>query len=529
MYRILIADDEKIIREGIGESFEKTGLYRVSYADNGRDALKLCECVDFDAMLIDVVMPGMNGLELLKKLAERDNDAVKIILSAHDDFEFVREAMANKAMDYLLKPFYPHDVAYLIDKLGTALQKRRERQEEYQRLIKTVEESKDIIRKRFFEDMLNGWVDEADFQRWKDLLGDDFQNRRYCVMFLKIVLGHSHRHLNPSEYQAWLISASNIVEQVIDEYSECLFYKEHSGTFIFLFSVSSEERFEALAEKLFSEIRTSLADSGVTLCGGMGGLVNDIAEVKFSYREAHTALKYNVSFHHQSVLSIGDIQPTGVKFRHLLDEEAFISDLKLGNKEAVNGYFDELVAMLKQRDKDLSFMELALIKILATAKMVLLEVDPEGYKHINNQYYDVMFELRNMLSFEEKVTKVMHVVTHIADMIESKRDDHNSKLVERVKKYIMARYNEDIQLNSIAESVCLSKNYVSQLFKQKMGMSIIEYVHRIRITKAKELMENTDQKIYEISDAVGYSDQHYFSSVFKRFTGLSPSEYKELF
>ncbi len=529
MYGILIVDDEKIIREGIGESIEKTGLYRVSYAENGLDALKLCEGIDFDAMLIDVVMPGMNGLELLKRLAENDNDAVKIILSAHDDFEFAREAMANNAMDYLLKPFYPQDVEQLIINLNTALEKRRERQEEYRRLIKTVEESKDIIRKRFFENLLNGWLDEGDFQRWKELLGDGFPNRRYCVMFLKILLGHSSRNMNPNEYQAWMITASNVVERIIAGYPECVFFKGDSGTFVFLFGVETEESFEALVEKLFAEIRSSLTDSNVTICGGMGGLVDDIAQVKFSYREAHTALKYNVSFNHQSVLNIADIQPTGVKFRHLLDEEAFISDLKLGNKEAVKVYFDEIVEMLQHGDKDLSFMELALIKILVTAKMVLSEVDPDGYKHINKQYYDVVFELRNMLSFEEKVTKVMDVVTHIADMIESKRDDHNSKLVERVKKYIMARYNEDIQLNSIAESVCLSKNYVSQLFKQKMSMSIIEYIHRIRITKAKELMETTDLKIYEISDAIGYSDQHYFSSVFKRFTGLSPSEYKELY
>jgi len=527
MHKILIVDDEKIIREGIGETFEKSGLFQVFYAENGIDALKQCQDNSYDVILIDVLMPGMNGLELLKELDRKGDTSIKIILSAYDDFEYVREAMINRAIDYLRKPLYPKDIERLIMKLDNAVHKRRKRREEYQQLIKTVEESKDIIRQRFFENLLNGWLDEEDVQRRKDLLGDDLQHDNYCVVLLKFIYGPFEREINHNEYQAWLMTISNTIETIVCKYKECIYFNGDLGTFIFLFGINEEEVFQNILDNLMNDARSSLDDLNITICGGIGGMVKDLTQIKFSYQEAHAALKYNVSFSQQSVLSISDIQPSRVRFRSLLDEETFISDLKLGNKAMIASHFNNIENTLQHGDSDMSFIELFLSKVLLNSMMVLLDTAPEENRFISQQYYDVISELNKIVSFREKISKVKEIVEHIADTIESKREDQNSKVIEKIKKYILDHYNEDIQLENIAECVYLSKNYVSQLFRKEVNMSIIDYIHRIRIAKAKELLENTDYKIYEISEMVGYSDQHYFSSVFKRICGISPSDYRE--
>ena len=107
-------------------------------------------------------------------------------------------------------------------------------------------------------------------------------------------------------------------------------------------------------------------------------------------------------------------------------------------------------------------------------------------------------------------------------------DSNNSKIIDKAKVYINKNYDKDISINDIAMYVNLSKNYLGYLFKQNTGMNVIEYIHRIRIAHAREMMETSNKKIYEVANRVGYTDQHYFSLIFKKIVGVSPSDYKDM-
>ncbi len=527
MYRILIVDDERIIREGIGETFSQTGRYAVSYAENGMAALELCRRERFDAMVIDVVMPGMNGLELLKRLSDEGNEAVKVMLSAHDDYEFVREAMANSAEDYLLKPFYPRDVERLAEKLAEAVESRRQEREEYNRLLTTVEESRGIIQERFFESLLSGWVSEEDFERWSRLLGFDVRRLHCRVLMIMPVLKQREGRGDPEEYQTRLTSRNLTVERVAKRFPECLFHRAGAEAFTLLLGAADEDRLETATEALFAELRDAFFDADTVLCGGAGGVVSDIFRIRRSGQDALTALRHNLAFCRQGVLSIYDLQGVKQESGWSLDDESLVSNLKLGNRPAVLAMFDEIDALLRKGEQDPVYMELALSRLLLTAQLALLEIDPDRSRDEAHRFTADLRELEGIVSLEERAARVRTMTLDIVNRIESSRNDSNSKVVEKAKRFVQERYALDLSLGDVAESVCLSKNYLGQLFKKQTGISIVEYIHRIRISKAKELMDTTEMKIFEVAEAVGYADQHYFSSVFKRFSGISPSDYRQ--
>ena len=119
-----------------------------------------------------------------------------------------------------------------------------------------------------------------------------------------------------------------------------------------------------------------------------------------------------------------------------------------------------------------------------------------------------------------------HAVKRVSNTINLLNERKQSHKIEEILRYVQQRYNTDISLDEISDQVALNKSYVSYLFKKKTNSTLIEYVIKLRIEKAQELLRDTNLKIYEIAHMVGYSDFKYFNRVFKKITSITPTEYR---
>lgn len=522
MYKILIIDDEFIIREGIGDAFKETGIFNVTFASNGLEALDKCEKQKFDAMLIDIAMPKMDGIELLKNLYEVANDSVKIVLSAHDNFEYARYAMKYNVTEYLTKPLYPDDIQKIALKLSELIENKKEKQKQHDELLKEVEKDKDIIKNKLIQDIIYGNINKSDFDIQKDYLGEFINAKVFRVLLICIKFDKQNIAMSSKEYQVKLLETANVINQQVDNYSNAYYVNRNSNVFCI---VIKDNGFDI--DRFFDSIKQKL---NASVCGGLGELAEDILLVKLSYREALIALKYNLSLCRESVLKISDMHINNTNTSRIYDEDMFSTNLKLYEKKQILKLFDNISQINLSKSDHLSIytIELMLQKIATAAISELLHSDFESYRKQYENYCVIVEKLLNNIAISEKICLVKCFVLELLEILKDNSDCNNSKIIERVKVFINENYYKDISIADIAMYVNLSKNYLGYLFKQNTDMTIIEYIHRIRIMRAKELIEMSNMKVYEIASRVGYTDQHYFSMVFKKFVGVSPSEYKEM-
>ena len=232
-----------------------------------------------------------------------------------------------------------------------------------------------------------------------------------------------------------------------------------------------------------------------------------------------------------STTFISDIE-TGSNLAHnypLEIEKQLFTNIKLGNKNEVKQLLDQLIKrVMEPKSVTWGYVQIVfnqlltmLLKLMQEMNTDLVEIFGSGF----NPYeailkYETITDLQIWL--EELILKV-------SDHLTGKRNSRFKILMEKAKEYILANYqNPELALNEVARQVNISTCYFSILFKEEVGEAFQDYLIRLRLEKAKELLRSTDLKAYEIAYQVGYNDPHYFGVAFKKYIGVTPTEYKEI-
>lgn len=527
MYTILVVDDEKIIREGICSTLDTIEGINTLSAKNGSIALDIICKEQIDAMVLDIKMPVMDGLELLKQLKHHNKQVITIILSGYDEFDYAKKAMKYGAVDYILKPFTPETVIKLGNDLIDKIKYKQKRQKELEQLKEQLEQSKPFIKERFFRDILNNKINQQVFEQRKKFLDIDIEGEYYQAVVIEI---EKEDFIEEQSYQIMIMSLQKIVDAEIRGYN-CELFHLNTDLFVLLFfyndqPVEHEKTYETV-EKIKNNAEKEL---DITLSIGIGQIAKGIKSINKSYKQALHALNYKMLIGKGNIININDIDEKQTNINNIFDEEQFINILNFNDKEDVIEHIDSIFKRIRniQQQLSLNSVNLLCIRIISTCMIVM-----EQTNSINEQLYSgkgtsPYVEFFKLKSLQEIELWIKNFVTNVADFIKSNRKSNCNKIVEQAKKIILENYDKDINLKYIADNLFLSKNYFGQLFKNEVNMSVNEYINKIRIKQAKELLENSSLKMYEIASKVGFSDQHYFSSVFKKTIGVSPKEYRDL-
>lgn len=528
MYRIMLADDEGIVRNSLKMIIEKNfpDECEIEMARSGRDVIELAEIFRPDIIFMDIQMPGINGIDAIREIKKSNQNAEFIVLSAYDKFDYAKEAVNLGVLEYMTKPFGSAAICEVLRRAIAVIDSRRKKRSNDLMILEKMETVTPIIENGFiYATMFNEYAQE-DVENYKSLLG--LQTDYGCMLAFAMGDDQRGRQMTNAVGASVRIQKSyQKFRELIKEQLNCVVGAVISSKVpVFLprseQKMSYDERIEmidvcrALARRLKKE-------TDISFRIGIGSVCK-LSDSMESYEEALKALENSTG----SVAHVDDLPIQcryDEKYRIDLEKELF-GTLKTGTVEecgrAAARFFDWMLENYGDNNesvrlKTLEFVLFAEREAYLNGGMTYHFEEREGYlKEVMNAGSNK--ELRSWF-----VDKFRECVANIS----TKKDEHENRLVLRAQEYIRDNFRKDLSLDELSKELDISPYYFSKLFKEETGSNFVEYVTNLRMNRAKELLKDQDCSMKEICVEVGYSDPNYFSRIFKKNFGITPTEYRE--
>jgi two-component system, response regulator YesN len=519
-YKVFFVEDEIITREGIRDNvdWQASGFEFCGEAADGEMALPLLRTTQPDVLITDIKMPFMDGLQLSKIVRDRMPWVKIIILSGHDEFEYAQKAISLGVTDYLLKPVTVQKLQSTLQKLTVQLDKERKEQADLKKLHEQMEDNRGMLRESLLFKLVVGAVTPTEAVEMGQTLGLDLIARNYLVMILKLELGDRTEQYDHDEYQY----VQRILTDLAERNPDIFVLKRDWGDVILIMKGNTQEYLEEERDLLLDEIAQSISKTRYRLNIGVGGVKERIADISQSFMDALVHIQNPVH-----VSGPGLVQSVERRELLKLDKKVVENYLRCGKKDDFNAFFDAYLHPLSETAlrstliKNYIFVDV----ILTTAKLIN-ELGGE-FDKVMPELSSIETILSNVKTIEQLREQAYKIISVGLTYRDSQPNGQHIHLIRNAKEYLEHHYMEpDLSLNDVAVQANLSASHFSAVFSQETNQTFKEYLTELRINKAKELLRMTTLRSADIAYQVGYNDPHYFSSVFKKNTGLSPIEFR---
>ncbi|MFF2091573.1 response regulator [Paenibacillus sp. NPDC058174] len=525
MIKVVIADDENKPRKAIANmgSWNDLGLV---YAEvtNGTELVEYVAKHHPEIVVTDLRMPGISGGELLQALRNYDEQIQVIVISGYDEFEYMKQAIVTKVVDYLMKPFSKEQLNSALSKAINELESLRQRRLQTELAVQYYKEE-------VMTQLSEGRAFNLDnFREWTGIpLREELF---YQVTMLRIAnftylsKQFSDRKLLSSEVTSVLnkiLEKRGIVFQSGGEEYEC-------GMLLYMNSMDMD-RTEALLEEIVAQLRTSL-NIGVFI--GVGECYYGVSLIGDSYQEALLALKRS-SFRQDG--GIGLYRELNILTDTLLSDQGKKIDLLglavlNGNmgyiREWINSCYTEITA-------------LPMIQITSMTDL-LMRIWRELELLVGSEYIDLIDRPR-LLKKAQEIEQQLHVELELTalrelclafisevELIMKKKQsyqDWEQGVIYDIRLYVENHFNEKVSLQDLADRFYISRESISRLYKKIFGTNLFNHIIQLKVDQAKlMLVDERRVKVREIVDRLGFTDESHFSKTFKKYTGQSPSAYR---
>lgn len=509
---VLIVDDEPIIRVGLRTlvDWEQYGFRLAGEASDGEEALERMRSEPpVDIVITDIRMPRMDGLALLRELKESDADVGLLVLSCLDDFAYVKEAMKLGAQDYVLKPtMEPEELIRILESIRTRLHEERRAKREIAEWQEQLKQSKAY---RIAE-----WL--------RQYVASGAGEERLEAELIPPGSG---------VFTVWL-EADPALMPAVDEWlipDSRAKIKWSDRTWIVLFgyekTVSERERHELMyscAQRLYSRMKQELGWEEWCVC--LGPPMTKLNE--FSGSLAAHQRQLNGRFYGDADRLITDV-PSPVEEAPLPYEERndFLRAVSNGNREAALYWVEALTASIRRSKPSCAKVHAFVFEALSLAYGYARQ---QGIVHDDGEWQsDISIHRIQALPNVDALSRFM--LDSVRQLWTKEIDGGSGKMpanpfIRKAVQFMREHYRRNIGSVDIADHVKLSRSYLSDLFSKEMGESLIETLTRIRIEEAKRKLRSGEMKVYEIAEAVGFSDSKSFAKTFKRLVGCTPKEFE---
>ncbi|MDI4647148.1 response regulator [Cohnella hashimotonis] len=536
MYKLVIIDDEPAVRGGLGK-FVNWGDYGIALAgtaDDGDTGLALIERVRPDIVLTDVMMPTMDGIRMSRDVRERFPNTKIVFISGHNDANYLRSALQIHAADYIFKPVKRTELQKVIEGVVEDLRAKDKERQLLKDMQVKLSQSMPLLREKFLMSLIQDGIANTDELQERASFLNLALPLETPYLALAITIDDSEEvYGGRSERDKQLLSYSllNIVQELIDRYLPGYAFENRVAEYVALLVLDDrlqhpEDTLLSLAKEIRDHLQRWLKLS-VTI--GVGERAEHIGLLPASYLHAREAADQKWYMGKNQVitmdsLEIGSAGPIRFDSRQ---SERLLSGLKSGEKHRLELELDSIFeALAPTRKEGFKYVRHAGLQMIALAGRLLLELNLLT-REMEEQEARALDGLLKLETKAELKRFVSDYLFGICSWIQEKRSGRSSNVIEHTQKFISENYAKNLSIADIAASVYLSQTYVSLLFKQETGETIYEYLMKVRIEKAKELLRDPRIKFYEVCEQVGYSDPSYFGKLFKKMTGLTLSAYRD--
>lgn len=502
MYKVMIIDDEAMIRWGIHDllEWEAEGFAFCEDGKDGKDGLNklLANCPDL--ALVDIKMPGMSGIELIHAAREAGYMGSFVILTGYSEFEFAKSAIKLGVKEYLLKPIDEEELKGCVRRIREELT-----QKEGERIYHSANENiarEELLRKIILQMESREELEEK-IMRYQISFGEEI----LCAAIL------TDREMSDGR------AVGEFQERVQYFLQEEGLYNEKVALDNQVVLVSFGLDYKVWVELLSRRNDRLRKKSGEGLLIAVGHNVNRWYDLCYSYEFARFMLEQDFLFGHYDVLSINTIEEQQ-KNAQCPSAEQFIMLIEVGDLDGIRECVEKFGTYCKK-----NLMKEMDIKIQMMYNLMIIRNSIEKkYSQLTGQITEQMEEMNR----SEKLDLLMELYCRtLQDMCRQIGSDDSGTVIKRMYYYMEKNYNQDLKVESFAKMFNYNSNYLGKIFRKEMGDSFNNILDTIRIVNAKRLLLESDMKVYQISEQVGYSNIDYFYLKFKKYVGISPKEYKK--
>lgn len=529
LYRVLLVDDEEEIREGIIRKIDWEGLgYTiVGDAENGLEALEKAEHLHPDVVMTDIKMPFMDGLELGEKLQTSMPSTKLIIFSGFDDFEYAQKAIKLNVAEYVLKPINSAELIETLKKLKLRLDEEFNEKRDVEILRRNYMDSLPVMREQFLVGLLEGRISQARLAAQAGRFDINLNAESWAVALVRADAAPKDDAALNGEEELIPISLKCTVDEILGNYCTFIDFL-YSDCVVMIAELESKNGLVSLMNGVNEICKSAERVLGVRVTAGVGTLCSSLPEIRHSYREAQNALDYSAALGAGKAIYIGDVEPdTSVKLQfdeH--DEREIINAIKMGSEEEIRSQITALFTRFETMLLPLSQYQIYLMEIMTSLLKVIRSYEL-GAEEIFGETFNYVNTIAALHSPAEMMQWCIESCIKISTLIKRERVDSTKLLAQNAKHYISENFqNAELSVETLCSFLHVSPAYFSTVFKRETGMSFVAYLTEVRLQEAVSLLNATNDKTYVIAEKVGYTEPNYFSYVFKKKFGVSPSKYR---
>ncbi len=525
MYKVFVVDDEIVIREGLRSSFnwEENGFVLVGEASDGEIALPMIRDEKPDILITDIRMPFMDGIALCREVHKVMPWIQIVILSGYDSFEYAKQAISLGVKEYLLKPISSGDLGEVLRRLRERIEREHAERRDLEKLRTQMTAGRQLVLDQVLGNVLTARQSPGESERIctrMRSLGINLISPCYTVIEFRET-GAGQRY--PDLHAAML--------QMTEECRETVFLCSSDKMLCALVLGDSERDIE---ERAYSFARSALDEldrSGYPdVLAAIGETVTEFGEISRScYSARHIRRAFENTDRSPGTLRIlgsRDIQPPPPRQGESVGLQPLYEHMKYADLGDFQEHFREYIRSLLEMNALVPIDSKYLYtEILVTAFRIIREADGDPQKLLDAKWMEREDLFRE--DFDRTVSEGLTILHRAIKFRDSKGQVKGNPAVNKARKYLDEHFTDPgLTFQEVVDHVAMSASHFSTLFAQSTGSTFTKYLISLRLQKARELLYYTDMRSSEIAYAVGFNDPHYFSYLFKKNMGSTPSEFR---
>ena len=526
LYSVLLVDDEEEVFSVIQKKldWETMGFTVAGYARNGVEALELAEKVQPDVVMTDIKMPYMDGLTLSRRLKEAYENIKIIIFSGFDEFEYAKEAIKIEAEEYILKPINANELKEVFERIKTNLDRELDEKRNMDKLRQYYLESLPVLQEKFYTSLIEGRIPEEKMDQYLASYQIDLEAPYYIATVLHISITDLPPEIDPLLLG---ISVKKLAEEHLAEQWNAKTVT-YLGDIIVLAQLQEKGEVTDYTDAMDKFCKLAKRVCGARVTAGVGYVCDSINDLSLSYQGARSAVSYRVLYGNTRAINIAEIDPQ--KDVDATWEEQSIHQIfkkiKTGDKKAVEEAVSDCISHFSRNGTSLQKYRILIMELIAEIFRFgnNNQLNMEQIFGENNDVYSEALQLESPEALKEWLADV---ALKMQEMVLSERQDTTKSFVTSAVEYVKEHYaDQNLTVETMCKNLGVSAAYFSTIFKKETGKTFINYLTDYRMEQAVEFLMTGDDKTYVIAEKTGYSDPNYFSYVFKKQFGMSPSKYK---
>jgi two-component system response regulator YesN len=521
MYRFLMADDEEIVRRGFESKIDWAGegFEFLPPCENGRDAMAAIDELKPDVVMTDIHMPHADGIAVAAHARERDPGIVVVVLSGYDEFSYAQAAIRNNVFDYVLKPVSSRDLRALLAKIRNKLDADRQSRDIATDLKEKADRSGDLLRERSLVDIVTGGSVPAAGEGAAALLGFD-----PSVFSCAAIAAERDRAIGAGAEDEFEELRRHLHAALKQARRSAAFFPAEGRAGALVFE-SDPGRCAAVALSVATAV---LKGGKAALRVGVGRAYAQWIDAPRSYAEAQAALAYRLARDASKPFVYSQAEDGRDALAEIKEaQDKLCLCLRSGAASRAKELTQSYLGALGSADLSPQRVRHEVLSLFSRAHDELAQIGISSAA-LSSELGTDFYRLAESLDRPESVESALHRLAEIAsDALGSSGIHEPEWKILDFKEFVARHYaDKGLSIGKAADKLSISESYLSKLLKRRLGTSFVDYLADYRVARAKELLASSDMRSYEVAEAVGYPDARYFAAIFKKRSGITPSEFR---